>query len=1107
MLAALCACLLGLLSGPPALAQNTAEKDPPPAKQEQPAEEPAKESPKQDGSSGVNKAESGSSSGSEEPKQEDPAEPEKKQEEAGSGTGDGAASGSSSGEPAAEPAEDPEKTGNETPPSSPANVAEGSGDEPAKDPQQGAGEEPDEPQPMKTTEEVDPRSPTNTAEAGDGEEAAADPADGEASANVADNDPTINEDGIAEPPETEMILPTPAEAAGNVAEYNEPTIELDVPLLDEIGPPPDVDEFYNPERSYLGRRPLPGLDETETDQERLARNVEQSLQLLDLAGEVRPEGGIEIPLPSGQVTFKAADAFQYDRRNRILTFTGNAELLFGTTAVWADFIEVNDQAATAYMRGYVAIQDGDDIVFADEAYLNYDTETFELFWVEGNTTGPRVNGNIFFMADRVLGTFDQMIMYNADITTCDPYCGQLKEYRLNARKVNYRKDHSVTLHDVWVYVHNNKVAYVPLLSIPLPKDKWDYSQEESEIQQTYGWSRAEGAFAKFAYTYSTRYAEGVRGPLLGVMKMDIMQRRGVGVGVRQDLYNSSVGVTTISTYIKEEWPEVVAVDIFGRKETTADSGNEFSFLLDQELNFSGKFNGTLKVDRQKSFIPSPSGTSIGRLTNTWRNNLNLSYRAGHTNATLSFRHNIDIRGGQTNQDGTQEPRSEPVTINGNVTLTQKLSEEFELRAGAGYISNKSQNQTRVAADQEAQYNVDLNFRGKQDTGLDGYTAKLTYAEQGIDLDGEDNTTDRNTNVNRQIPSFEITGPRDLINDGAYFTTFKLNMDKLVTGRRRDAQAAQRLRVEFGGGDRLNFSNASTLNTSANFKQYWYDDTNSQYVINTSAQYRYDPRSWYVFDLGWRLNYQQGVREPPVRGDRATKLHSLTYNWTFGNMRSWRWQLRSGYNLETGRPNPISSTFTFDPNRTFGLTHTLQLRNNIRSNQDPGNDSTHSSWTFNQSNLVGTWRSPYIRDDGYYNWLLNFRVVNDPEDEWHLTSLSTSWYKNWGYGWSTEIVGDYRKTANGPNPDFAMPFVKDYVKKITVRKVNCCTTMEMGWRTEIKEVYLNMYINALRQYPVHADWAAAKGNPLNGTDTYFPWEQVRQDVLTDVFGINQQIPFF
>ncbi|MCB1219096.1 MAG: hypothetical protein H7A35_06380 [Planctomycetales bacterium] len=1102
MLAALCACLCAWLLVGPAAAQNTAEKEPPPASSSEketppPANNAEKETPP------ANAAEKETPPANAAEKETPPANAAEKgdgtkpQEEPAQPDGKGNANAAEAGKTDKPAGEDEPKKEESTPP---ANVAEGDKPEGQKPAQPG------EAPPMQTAPEIDPRNPANTAESG-GQELPDGVVERGASDTViaVEGDPGVNAEGIAEPPETEMILPSPAEAAGNVAEGEPEPLNIQVPMLDNVGPPPDVDEFYSPERSYLGRRPLPSLDETETDEERLARNVEQSLDLLDLAGETRPDGGINIPLPSGQLTFKAADAFQYDRRNRILTFTGNAELLFGTIAVWADFIEVNDQAATAYAKGYVAIQQGDDIVYADEAYLNYDTETFELFWVEGNTTGPRVRGNIFFMADRALGTFDQMIMYNADVTTCDPYCGQLKEYRLNARKVNYRKDNSVVLHDVWIYVHNNKIAYVPILAIPIPHEQSEWKPGESEVQQTYGWSRAEGAFAKFAYTYSTRYAEGVNGPLLGVAKVDVMQRRGVGVGLRQDFYNPEVGVTTISSYIKEEWPQMVAVDLFGRKETTADSGNEFSFLLDQELNFSRKFNGSLKIDRQKSFIPSASGTSIGRLTNTWRNNLTMKYQAGDTTANLSFRHNIDIRGGQTNADGTQEPRSEPVTINGTLSLRQNLSDEFTFNGDTQYNSTKSQNQTRIAADQEANYKLDLTFQGRQETALDGYTGKLTYAEQGIDLDGDDNTTDRNVQVNRQIPSIEITAPRDLINDGAYFTTFKLNLDKLVTGRRRDAQAAQRMKVEFGGRDRLEFSNASSLDTSANFKQYWYDDTNSQYVINTSAQYKYDPKSWYVFDAQWRLNYQQGVQEPPVRGDRATKLHTVTYNWTFGNMRSWRWQLRSGYNLEDGRPNPISSTFYFDPNRTFGLTHTLQLRNNIRPNTDAGNDTTHSSWTFNQSHLVGTWRSPYIADDGYYNWLLNFTIDNDPEDEWQLTKLSTSWFKRWGYGWSTELVGDYRKTANGPNPDFAMPFFKDYLKKVTVRKVNCCTTMELGWRTELKEVYLNMYINALQQYPAHADYRTQNSHIVG--DTYFPWEQVRQDVLTDVFGINQQIPFF
>jgi hypothetical protein len=1099
----------------PAWSQNTAEKAPPPPKsesaketppapkesEEKPVEKSGEKQPAESGSGNVNAAEGGSQSKPDAEKEKPAADPQQDDR-------------------LPDPPVEPEPAGDKTAPvNDPNNPA----------PEQGT--DPEEVRQVTNVAEVDPRNPqpdppdessgpqqtpgpggTGDAAANAAESSENTPAEDLAAAvaNVAEGTQPFDGNTVAEPPETMMILPAPEDVAGNVAEYTPPTISLDIPMLDEIGPPPDVDEFISPERSYLGRRPLPALDETETDQERTARNVEESLRLLDLAGETRPEGGLNIPLTNGQLTFKAADAFQYDRPNRKLTFTGNAELLFGNIAVWADFIEVNDQAATAYARGYVAVQQGNDIIFADEAYLNYDTETFEMFYVEGNTTGPRVKGNIFFMADRALGTFDQMVLYNADVTTCDPYCGQLKEYRLNARKVNYRKQQSVVLHDVWVYVHNNKTVYVPILAIPIMHEQKQYQPEESEIEQSYGWSRAEGAFSKFAYTYSSRYTEKTNKPLRGVFKMDVMQRRGVGVGLRQDFYTSALGVTTISTYFKEEWPQFVAVDLFGRAEARSDSGNEFSFTLDQELNLSRDLRGSLKVDRQKSFVPSQSGSSTGSLVNNWRNNLRLDYTHGHTRANMGLRHNLDIRGGNTTGTGddiTQVPRSEPVSISADLGVSQKLSEELELSANGNFISNKSQNQTRIAADQEAGYDVNLTFRGKQDTGLDGYTGKVSYKESGIDLDGEDNTTDRNTNVNREIPSIELTAPRDLINDGAYFTTFKLNIDKLVTGRRRDAQAAQRLKLEVGGGDRYDFSGFSSMNTSANFKQYWYDDTNSQYVVNTNVTYKYDPKSWYQFDAAWRLNYQQGVQEPPVRGDRSTKQQSLTYNWTFGNMRSWRWQLRSGYNLETGRPNPVSSTFTFDPNRTFGLTHTLTLNNRIGPNKDAGNDTTHSSWVFNQSHLVGTWRSPYIADDGYYNWLLNFSIDNDPERAWELTKLSTSWFKRHGHGWSTELVGDYRLTANGPTPDFSVPFLRDYLKKVTVRKVNCCTTMEMGYRTEIKEVYLNMYINALQQYPLHADYRAENGNPFAGTDTFFPWENVRQDVLNDVFGINQRLPFF
>jgi hypothetical protein len=73
----------------------------------------------------------------------------------------------------------------------------------------------------------------------------------------------------------------------------------------------------------------------------------------------------------------------------------------------------------------------------------------------------------------------------------------------------------------------------------------------------------------------------------------------------------------------------------------------------------------------------------------------------------------------------------------------------------------------------------------------------------------------------------------------------------------------------------------------------------------------------------------------------------------------------------------------------------------------------------------------------------------------------------------------------------------------VRKSNCCTTIEGGWRTGINEIYINIYLNALPQYPGYTDVYRPFDDEFNA-EYFFPTDQLRNDILLDVFGIRNPI---
>jgi len=1016
--------------------------------------------------------------------------------EDGGGTSDEKAQGAGAGGPKSEGAVgEPAAAGNVAEGGSPAQGGTGGATSPGPGAPASA-QPPGEPLPP-------PPAPGQAANAAEGRPA------GAGAGNLAENSGLqTNGEGVAEPPPPPFGLPAPAEVAGSTAGYTPPEMALSVPSLDQWPAPPPAETYTQPERGYLKERPLPAPDVTETDQERAARNIEESLKSLNLQLESRPAEGIKIPLPSGIVTFKAADAFQFDRRQRILTFTGNAEIIFSDVAVWADLIEINDSAATAYAKGYVAVQQQDDILYCDELYLNYDTKSVEMLNVEGNTGGPRLSGTLYFSASRAYGTLDRLTMQACEVTTCSPFCGSPKEAHLSAHKAVYKRNTSIVLHDVYFYAREHKVGYVPLLAFPLPRQR-TYEQPQSEIQQNYGYDQFQGFFAKFAYTYWTRWAENVAQPLKGVVKLDLVQKLGPGLGVRQDILVPGMGVTTLTAFYQQDWPEAVATSVFGRK--SANAGKNFKFTLDQELNFSREMTGSfLKINRTNIFVPNITIAGQGTRTNTWQSTFNLNFQRNKTQAALAGNQNINTQGGYLKPDGTREPLQQSTTTSGNFSFNRDLTKELKFGLTDAYSANKGgTNKQRLPADQEGNFQMQLNYTGATKTRAEGYGAKLTYRENGIDFDRDRNTTDNKVTINKDLPSLEVTLPRNLFNDGAYFNDFHVELGNLVTGQRRTPESIFRARVHAGGSDQLRFSHSSNLSTNASFDQYWYDDGNAQYAIRSGLTYSYDTYGWFRFDSGWNLNFHQGVRAPPVPTDRQSYSQYANYKFTFTNRRSWRWQLSGGYALDRDTLQSISSTFEWDPNRTFGLTQNFTL--NYAINNVTGQTKKLKRFKLGPSaGLAGYIRSPYVDPLGFYNWQLRFSLDTDIERHFRTTRLDMRWYKRYDRGWSSEVSGNY-VDGTDPPPALSTEFVRNFVKQIVVRKVSCCTTIEGGWQSELHQFYVNLYLNALPQYPGELD--VGRYSYVQGGQTVykydprglFPSDSVRSDILLDLFGISA-LPF-
>jgi hypothetical protein len=205
-------------------------------------------------------------------------------------------------------------------------------------------------------------------------------------------------------------------------------------------------------------------------------------------------------------------------------------------------------------------------------------------------------------------------MENVEVTTCDPMCGSRKEAHFSARKALTGGTHpfSSTMH---LYIAEHKVGYLPIVAIPTPKQRRILDQrEDSDVSSTFGYSRSEGWFAKFSYVYSMKYYEDIADPFIGKVNLDLTEKLGPGLKVRQDFLVPVLGVGSITAFYQREWE-------FNRSKidenTLANARENYDLNYTQELNLAKSLQGSLKMHRRNDIVPALNVNGRDTRTNSW----------------------------------------------------------------------------------------------------------------------------------------------------------------------------------------------------------------------------------------------------------------------------------------------------------------------------------------------------------------------------------------------------------------------------------------------------------------------------------------------------------
>ncbi len=247
---------------------------------------------------------------------------------------------------------------------------------------------------------------------------------------------------------------------------------------------------------------------------------------------INPASPLVQPIHAGEVvTVENADLLRIDEDNHRAEATGNVRVGFRDYTLYADKAVIDTNTGAATFTGHVHIDSGKELtsVTTDspdtQLLLNLHNGSYSIRGAERAVIDPNLfTGSELLLPLRVNTnslTSDNGIIdaRSAGFTTCDfpnPH------YSFSVSHLTIVPGKHLVAHHAILYRRNRKLIEFNDLILPLNNR---YSNQN--YLPTVGEDPYEGYFAKFAYPYALTTAA------LGILRLDLIQKQGIGTGFDQ----------------------------------------------------------------------------------------------------------------------------------------------------------------------------------------------------------------------------------------------------------------------------------------------------------------------------------------------------------------------------------------------------------------------------------------------------------------------------------------------------------------------------------------------------------------------------------------------
>ncbi len=560
------------------------------------------------------------------------------------------------------------------------------------------------------------------------------------------------------------------------------------------------------------------------------------------------------------------------------------------------------------------------------------------------------------------------------VTTCDR---PRPHYEVMAGGIEVEPGERVTLRKATLAYQGKRLVTLPTVVVPLGR-----RLPRGGYQPSVGRSVEEGWFVKTGFNYLLNE----RAP--GMYRVDLMERKGIGLGVEQAWRTSAMtGEATLYGIPAGGQGR----NLSGRVMSRLDLGS------DQQLDIGYDF-------RQNDYRTLPDSSDSG---------LRLAYglRAGSWDTRL----NLNRR---SNSSGAYRSASESAVWSQRLNLSQKGSLTLDAdysRYESGSTGMQPQINERLTTRLQGDYrapNYVLQLAANRDVPIGTSTAQSYFG--GVERLPEIG-----------VSQFRFTG-------GALAKlplSLNLGAGKYSEGGAAGAQRTATERVSAGfdlTSMRISAGRSLEINASAGLTQYFYGEGAAQYILRSTSSLasRWGGKS----GINLRHTYQQPHGGTPFRFDRQGKYHSITGDLGWFDDSRFQVSARFGYDLAGSvfggssepwqtvsanmlfRPNDsvhLRTLLTFNPNngQFASVTGDLRLRGprefamDVVTRYDPRMHKFGQVHAYLNLPVLPSWRAVILTQyNGYLNRFetRNLQIIHDM----HCLEASLTFIDN-PYGWRAD----------------------------------------------------------------------------------------------------------